>query len=130
MTDEPPFAQLVEWVGYGIDLLGVGIITLGILLASFVALRRWRAGSVLGEDLFRSFRRDVGQAILIGLELLVAADILRTVAIAPSVENVLVLALIVAVRTFLSFSLEVELYGQWPWRRGTARGNGNGAGGS
>lgn len=63
----------------------------------------------------------MGKSILLGLEVLIAADIIRTVAVSPTIESVAVLGLIVLVRTFLSFSLEVELYGRWPWqgRRGT-----------
>jgi uncharacterized membrane protein len=70
-----------------------------------------------------SFRQRLGRAILLGLELLVAADIIRTVAVTPTVESVAVLAGIVLVRTFLSFSLEVELTGRWPWNR-VAEGSG------
>jgi uncharacterized membrane protein len=58
-----------------------------------------------------------GRSILLGLEFLVAADIIRTVAVQPSLQNVAVLGLIVLIRTFLSFSLEVEIDGRWPWRR-------------
>jgi uncharacterized membrane protein len=67
---------------------------------------------------YRRFRQNVGRAILLGLELLVAADIIRTVAISPTLQSVAVLSGIVLVRTFLSFSLEVELTGRWPWQRG------------
>ena len=73
------------------------------------------------DDVYRGYRRGIGKAILLGLELLVAADIIRTVAVSPTLESVAVLGLIVLVRTFLSFSLEVELYGRWPWQRGTER---------
>ena len=78
---------------------------------------RWRTRAAT-TGVYQGFRRDVGRAVLLGLELLVAADILRTVAIEPTLDNVMVLALIVLVRTFLSFSLEVELSGRLPWRRG------------
>ena len=66
---------------------------------------------------YRAYRQGIGRAILLGLELLVAADIIRTVAVDPSFRSVGVLAVIVAVRTFLSFTLEVELEGRWPWQR-------------
>ena len=122
MTDRvPPFADVIEGIGYVLDLVGVVAITGGIVLACAFVVRGLRARNP-GAELFRGFRQDVGRAILLGLELLVAADILRTVAIAPTLENVAVLALIVAVRTFLSFSLEVELYGTWPWRRASEQG--------
>ena len=62
----------------------------------------------------------LGAAFCWGLEFLVAADIIRTVAVQPSLENVAVLGLVVLIRTFLSFSLEVEIDGRWPWRRAVA----------
>jgi uncharacterized membrane protein len=65
---------------------------------------------------YREYRQQVGKAILLGLEFLVAADIIRTVAVAPSFRGVGVLAVVVAVRTFLSFALDVELEGRWPWQ--------------
>ncbi|MDF2696203.1 MAG: hypothetical protein K0S65_4586, partial [Labilithrix sp.] len=63
------------------------------------------------------YRRALGRSILLGLELLVAADIIRTVAITPTLESVAVLAAIVLIRTFLSFSLELEISGRWPWQK-------------
>ena len=68
-------------------------------------------------DVYRTFRRQLGRAILLGLELLVAADIIRTVAITPTLESVAVLAGIVLIRTFLSWSLELEISGAWPWQK-------------
>lgn len=70
-----------------------------------------------GLDAFREYRQGLGRAILLGLEILVAADIIRTVAVSPTFQSVGVLAVIVLVRTFLSFSLEVELEGRWPWQK-------------
>ncbi len=69
------------------------------------------------HERYRRFRHDLGRVILLGLEILVAADIIRTVAVSPSVESASSLAIIVAIRIALSFSLEVELEGRWPWRR-------------
>ena len=69
---------------------------------------------------YSRFRRVLGRAILIGLELLVAADIIRTVAVTPTIESVSVLGLIVLIRTFLSWSLEVEISGRWPWQKWAA----------
>ena len=62
-------------------------------------------------------RHDLGRAILLGLEVLVAADIIRTVAFTPDLNGVIILAIIVAIRTFLSWSLGLELEGRWPWQR-------------
>ena len=66
---------------------------------------------------YRLYRQLLGRSILLGLELLVAADIIRTVAVAPTIRNVVVLALIVLIRTFLSFSLELEISGRWLWQK-------------
>jgi uncharacterized membrane protein len=81
-----------------------------------------RAGLALlggqgAEQSYRIVRTVFGRSILLGLEFLVAADIIRTVAVQPSLQNVAILGLIVLIRTFLSFSLEVEIDGRWPWRR-------------
>jgi uncharacterized membrane protein len=88
-----------------------------------------RAGLALlggqgAEQGYRIVRTVFGRSILLGLEFLVAADIIRTVAVQPSLENVAVLGLIVLIRTFLSFSLEVEIDGRWPWRRAAPRRSG------
>jgi uncharacterized membrane protein len=107
------FNQVIEAIGRGVDVAGIVAIAGGIGLALFLcAGRLWRRRS----DAYRRFRQDVGRAILLGLELLVAADIIRTVAISPTLGSVAVLSGIVLVRTFLSFSLEVELTGRWPWQ--------------
>jgi uncharacterized membrane protein len=114
------FDSVVEWIGRGIDAAGVAVIVAGILLAALMTVgRMWRRRS----DVYRRFRQEVGRAILLGLELLVAADIIRTVAISPTLESVAVLSVIVLVRTLLSFSLEVELTGMWPWQRGRGPAN-------
>ncbi len=107
------FKDAVETVGKVIDGAGVATLVLGIVLATIMALRR--PGSA--DDAYRVYRQRLGRAILLGLELLVAADIIRTVAVTPTFESAGVLAIIVAIRTFLSFSLEVELEGHWPWSR-------------
>ncbi|MEO7663670.1 MAG: DUF1622 domain-containing protein [Candidatus Limnocylindrales bacterium] len=84
------------------------------LVLAYAALRLTRHE----ERVYSQFRQQLGRVILLGLELLVAADIIRTVAVTPTLESVAVLGVIVLVRTFLSFSLEVELTGSWPWQRG------------
>ncbi|MCI0580582.1 MAG: DUF1622 domain-containing protein, partial [Chloroflexi bacterium] len=95
---------------------GVAVIVLGILLATALFLRgRWPGGA--GMAGFQSYRHNIGRAILLGLEILVAADIIQTVAVEPTFQSVGVLAIIVLVRTFLSFTLELELEGRWPWQR-------------
>lgn len=100
-------------MGTAVDVAGVAVIVVGVLVASgiFVARLQGRPGR---ED-YRRYRQGIGRAILLGLEFLVAGDIIRTVAVSPTFHSVGILAAIVAIRTFLSMSLEVELEGRWPW---------------
>jgi uncharacterized membrane protein len=107
------FNDVVERIGMTIDAAGVVVVVIGAAIA-FVAgaVRRSRRES----DVYRRFRQQLGQTILLGLELFVAGDIVRTVAASPSLTSVAILAAIVLIRTFLSFSLEVEITGRWPWQ--------------
>ena len=108
----------------GIELTGIGVMVLGGLLAigRFVLHLAWpsdrgrTAGDGQSDSRYRELRADLGRAILLGLEFLVAADIIGTVAIEPSFRSLGVLALIVVIRTFLSFSMELEISGRWPWQ--------------
>ena len=118
MSDET-FTDAVETVGRLVDWAGVFVIVGGIVLATVLAIAAIRGSE--SSDLFRLYRQRVGKAILLGLEFLVAADIIRTVAVSPSFRGVGVLAVIVLVRTFLSFTLELELEGRWPWQRDKAK---------
>ena len=110
------FEQTMDDIARGVEILGVATVLVG-LAASLVS----GAGSLLGGEgagsAYRAIRAVFARSILLGLEFLVAADIIRTVAVQPSLENVAVLGLIIFIRTFLSFSLEVELDGRWPWAR-------------
>ena len=105
----------VELVGLAVDAAGVAVIVIAIVIAA-VAFARGLSPDIPFDTSYRALRQSIGRGILLGLELLVAGDIIRTVAIAPTFTSVGVLALIVAIRTFLSFSLEVELTGRWPWQ--------------
>jgi uncharacterized membrane protein len=105
----------VDTVGLTVDGVGVAVIVLAIVVAGLrfgVGL----AGQHPFDASYRQLRQSIGRGILLGLELLVAGDIIRTVAIAPTFTSIGVVAMIVAIRTFLSFSLEVELTGRWPWQ--------------
>ena len=108
------FIESVEVVGTVIDGVGVAIIAIGAVVAGGIALGRLFRRST---DTYRIFREQLGRSILLGLEFLVAADIIRTVAVTPNARSVAVLAGIVAIRTFLSFSLELEITGRWPWQK-------------
>jgi uncharacterized membrane protein len=108
------FSDAVELVGKAIDTAGVVVLAVGAVVAAVRAAQNARSHQ---PDTYVRFRRQLGRSILLGLELLVAADIIRTVAVTPSLGSVLVLALIVVIRTFLSFSLELEITGRWPWQK-------------
>ena len=102
-----------------VEIIGVAVLLLGALLAAAVSVRRLARGADF-QDAYHGLRADLGRAILIGLELLVIADIIGTVAIEPTLQNLGVLAVIVAIRTVLSFALELEVSGRWPWQRAQA----------
>lgn len=108
------FIESIELVGKVIDGVGVAIIAIGAVVAGGIAIGRLVRRS---PDIYRFFRETLGRTILLGLEFLVAADIIRTVAVTPNAQSVAVLAGIVAIRTFLSFSLELEITGRWPWQK-------------
>jgi uncharacterized membrane protein len=109
------FSPVAHAVAKGIEIVGICIIVVGAALASAVFLREWGRGQAFLEA-YRGYRERLGQAILLGLEFLVAADIIGTVAVDPTFRNVGILGAIVAIRTFLSFALEVEIQGRWPWQ--------------
>jgi uncharacterized membrane protein len=107
------FTAFVERVGLVIDGAGVIVIVVGLLVA---LLKYVLAGSRVADP-FRQLRQDLGRGILLGLEFLVAADIIRTVAVTPTLQSVGVLGMIVVIRTFLSMALQVEVEGRLPWQR-------------
>ncbi|GAB4279120.1 MAG: DUF1622 domain-containing protein [Coriobacteriia bacterium] len=110
------YTQVAVGVTNGFEAVGMAVLTLGALWAAV----RWCSAllqRIGAADAYARLRRDLGRSILLGLEILVAADIIRTIAVEPSLENVVILGLIVLIRTFLSFSLEIEIEGALPWRR-------------
>lgn len=104
----------IEVIAHLIESLGVIIIAAGSFFFIFRYLFFYLIKSKLKS--FAQLRRELGNAILLGLEVLVAADIVATVSTEPTMDNVLVLAVIIVIRTFLSFALEVELHGRFPWQ--------------
>ena len=112
------FKDLVEVVGKTVDAVGVAVVVIGIVVATAVFVAHLR-GDWSAADPYRGYRQGIGKAILLGLELLVAADIIRTVAVSPSFKSAGVLAIIVLIRTCLSLSLEIELEGRLPWQQRT-----------
>jgi uncharacterized membrane protein len=109
------FDELMELVVHGFEIAGVAVLVVGALAAfAHAGLVARRHGPTAA---YETARRSVGRAILLGLELLIIADIVLTITVDATLDSALALGLIVVVRTFLSFSLEVELEGTLPWRR-------------
>lgn len=106
------FAEILHLITRAIEAAGVLVIVVGVALAAVDFLRQRDQ-----QEAYHQLRSTLGRAILLGLELLVAADIINTVAIEPTLESLAVLAGIVLIRTFLSLSLEVEIEGRWPWQQ-------------
>jgi uncharacterized membrane protein len=115
LEPSPLFSKVAHDVAKGIEIVGIGTIVIGAILASGVFVREWNQGQDFPKT-YRRYRERLGQAILLGLEFLVAADIIGTVAVDPTFRNVGILGAVVAIRTFLSFALEVEIQGRWPWQ--------------
>ncbi len=113
MAYEELMRRVVQWF----EVIGVVALAVG----SAVALGRYLLALARGQrdGAFQAVRRGVGRAILLGLEVLIIADIVRTITIATTLESAITLGIIVLVRTFLSFSLEIELDGVLPWRKGS-----------
>ncbi len=115
------FTEFMEHVAHAFELVAAAVLVIGLLWSAILSLRRWqRSGS--GAQAYQVLRRSIGAVLLLGIEVLVAADLIDTVAVEPTLENVAVLGLIVVIRTVLSFSLEIEIDGVPPWRRATMSG--------
>lgn len=117
--------QLVEWSAIGIELLTVALI---LAFAIFGTLRF--VGRVNGQfgEAYEQYKMHLGKMLILALEFLVAADIIRTVALDQTLNNVAILGLLVLIRTFLSWSLSVEIEGRWPWSKGETKRRLEGAG--
>lgn len=107
--------SLLETAGFAMEAAGVGIIVVGAAIATVVFLLQLRSRGVTHS--YTNYRVGLARSILLGLELLVAGDIIRTVIVSPTLGSVGVLAVIVLIRTFLSFTLELEVTGRLPWQR-------------
>lgn len=119
MIGSATFEDAMENVVRGFELAGVVVLTVGSVLAfaRFVAeLFRRRP-----LEAYKGVRLGVGRAILLGLEILIIADIVQTITIDPTLESTIALGVVVLVRTFLSFSIEIELEGVVPWQRSSAK---------
>ncbi|HUJ13565.1 MAG TPA: DUF1622 domain-containing protein [Thermoanaerobaculia bacterium] len=105
------FHEIMGVIGLGLDAVGVLIVAIGAMVATIQALRPRQV------QRYRILREDLGRAIVLSLEFLIAGDIIRSVVVDPTVVNVLVLGLIVVIRTFLSMTLQLEVEGRWPWQQ-------------
>jgi uncharacterized membrane protein len=103
----------IEYASSGIEALAV---TLMVVIIAVVTVRFAFAFITKGDDAYEQYRQSVGRSLLLGLELLVAADIIRTVALDSTLQNILTLGALVIVRTFLGWTLDVEIDGRWPWQ--------------
>jgi uncharacterized membrane protein len=110
------FTEAMERVAQTFEVMGAVVLLAGLLLSVGLSVRvLWQSGN--GKQAYKVLRQSFGGVILLGLEILVAADLVRTVAVEPTLDNVVILGLIVLIRTMLSFSLEIEIEGVAPWRR-------------
>lgn len=114
------FTEAISLAGYAIEAVGVLVVVMGSVVSSFAFMRTFRQ---FPEGVaYRTCRRQLGRSIILGLEFLIAGDIIRTVVVAGTLENVAVLGLIILIRSFLSVTLHLEVEGRWPWqtdKRGT-----------
>ncbi|NLE23072.1 MAG: DUF1622 domain-containing protein [Actinobacteria bacterium] len=112
------FTEIMDWVSRAFETAAVAVLIVGFVIGVVRALRARTADPP--KDAYQVLRSTFGRSILLGLEIFVAADLIRTVVVDQTWQNVIALGLIVLIRTFLSFSLEVEMDGVWPWRRRAA----------
>jgi uncharacterized membrane protein len=110
----------MEAVVIGFEIAGVAVLAIGSLLAVVLAVAGYLRG--VRGSVYEETRQGVGRSILLGLEILIIADIVQTITIDPTLESAATLGIIVVVRVLLSFSLEIELEGVLPWRRGRPAG--------
>ncbi|HQR43141.1 MAG TPA: DUF1622 domain-containing protein [Gemmatales bacterium] len=106
----------IEWASLGIEVLGALVIIAGVIQVTITHGTIRFLFKMETPGAFESYKHQLGKTLLLGLELLVAGDVVRTVALEPTLNNVAVLGLLVLIRTFLSWSLFVEIEGRWPWQ--------------
>lgn len=108
------FTDIISFAGYAIEAVGVLVVVIGSCISSAVFIRSFRQ---LPEGAaYRTYRKQLGRSIILGLEFLIAGDIIRTVVVAATLENIASLGLIILIRSFLSITLHLEVEGRWPWQ--------------
>lgn len=111
------YKDLIEIISRIIEISGIAIIVCGGIMATIVFVHAWfKTDEIL--QTFKTYRENLGRAILLGLEFLLAGDIIRSVAVQPTLISVGILAIIVVIRSFLAIELEMEIEGKWPWQHG------------
>lgn len=113
-------APILKPLATGLEFFGVGVILIGVAVATVGYVRDLTSSA--RHETYDRYRANLGRGILLGLEILIGADIIATIIAPLTWESVGLLGLIVLIRTFLSFSLEAEIDGQWPWSRNAQRG--------
>jgi len=108
------FTELISIVGYAIEAVGVLVIVVGLCVCSVVFIRTFR--HFPEGRAYRTYRQQLGRSIILGLEFLIAGDIVRTVVVADTLENVAILGVIILIRSFLGITLHLEVEGRWPWQ--------------
>lgn len=109
-----PFKEIITVTSYAIEAVGVVVIVAGSIIASVLFLKQLRRLSF--GDAYHDLRRNLGRSIILGLEFLIAGDIIRTVIVSETFGSIAALALIIAIRAFLSVTLHLEVEGRWPWQ--------------
>lgn len=112
---ESQFIEVITVAGYAIEAFGVLVVIVGSALSTIGFVRTYR--KLPEGSAYRKYRQELGRSIILGLEFLIAGDIIRTVVVADSLKNVGILALIILIRSFLSVTLHLEVEGRWPWQK-------------
>lgn len=113
------FSEIMTTIGYTIEALGVLVIIIGLVVSVIKLAKSYRLSTP--TEAYKVFRQNLGRSIILGLEFLIAGDIIRTVSVGESLEQVATLALIIIIRAFLSMTLHLEVEGRWPWQKEHAR---------
>lgn len=121
LTGHAWLEQMFSWISLGLEYVGVAIILVGAITSTSIFIY-WLIKEKSMARYYQEYRSSFGKAILLGLEFFVASDIVNTVAVGLTFKDLGMLGLLVVIRTFLSFALEVEINGQWPWKGGEAAG--------
>lgn len=118
---ETTYTEVMLGVAHGFEIVATLVISIGLIWSTYFSVRTY-IRTKKGDTAYKAMRQTFGGALLLGLEILVAGDLIRTVAVEPNLDNVLVLGIIVLIRTLLSFSIEIEIDGVLPWRKALVSG--------